>query len=197
MAPQLPLYVPVEPFEIETSGVIRGTLGCGPTKTSGAVKQRVDSFDDPREPWPQEAAYTTSKSPSPKHLNEPTPKLPAFAPTSRRSSSPAHSKPSVSSKPPVPNKPSYLSPPPLLDQAPATLHFRRRLDKATPSSYTFASDSTRLGEIPQRQWTKPFDYEEAERLNAEAALTGYPNAPMADSKDAKKKKRFGFMRRGD
>ncbi|RYO56309.1 hypothetical protein AA0116_g9138 [Alternaria tenuissima] len=197
VAPQLPLYVPVEPFEIETSGVIRGTLGCGPTKTSGAVKQRVDSFDDPREPWPQEAAYTTSKSPSPKHLNEPTPKLPTFAPTSRRSSSPAHSKPSVSSKPPVPNKPSYLSPPPLLDQAPATLHFRRRLDKATPSSYTFASDSTRLGEIPQRQWTKPFDYEEAERLNAEAALTGYPNAPMADSKDAKKKKRFGFMRRGD
>jgi hypothetical protein len=198
MAPQLPLYVPVEPFELETSGVIRGTLGgAAPKPSSGTVKKRVDSFDDPREPWPQEPTHTTTKSPSPKHLNEPTPKLPTFTPTSRRSSSPAHSKPAVPSKPLVPEKPSYLSPPPLLDQAPATLHFRRRLDKVTPSSYTFASDSTRLGEIPQRRWNKPFDYEEAERLNAEAALTGYPNAPTADAKDAKKKKRFGFMRRSD
>ncbi|KAI4627544.1 uncharacterized protein J4E87_004108 [Alternaria ethzedia] len=199
MAPQLPLYVPVDPFELETSGVIRGTLGgAAPRASSGGVKKRVDSFDDPREPWPQENAYTTTKSPSPKHHNEPTPKLPTFTPTSRRSPSPAHSKPAVSSKPPpVPEKPSYLSPPPLLDQAPATLHFRRRLDKATPSSYTFASGSTRLGEIPERRWNMPFDYQEAERLNTEAALNGYPNAPTADAKDAKKKKRFGFMRRGD
>ncbi|RAR09518.1 hypothetical protein DDE82_001633 [Stemphylium lycopersici] len=204
MAPQLPLYVPVDPFELETSGAIRRTLGSGAPKTGG-VKQHVDSFnDDPREPWPQEHLHRAStkspppkpkSKPTPKHVLEPTPKLPTFSPASHRSSTPT---PSAPSKPPVPSKPDYLSPPPpLLAQAPATLHFRRRMEKATPSSYTFASDSTKMGEIPQRKWNLPFDYEEAERLNAEAALNGYPNAPIGADKAEKRKKRFGFMRRGD
>ncbi|EOA89684.1 hypothetical protein ACJQWK_02599 [Exserohilum turcicum] len=203
-APQLPLYVPVDPLELETSGVIRGTLGGGPIKT-GTVKQRVDSFQDPREPWPQEHLHhTITKSPSPKpktvsrHAQEPTPKLPTFSPTPRRAPTPIPTPaPSPSSKPAVPSKPEYLSPPPLLDHAPATIHFRRRMEKATPSSYTFASDSTKMGEIPQRKWTSPFDFEKAERLNAEAALNGYPNASIAADKTEKRKKRFGFMRRGD
>jgi hypothetical protein len=67
----------------------------------------------------------------------------------------------------------------------------------TPSSYTFASDSTKLGEIPQRKWTRPYDYEEAQRMNAEAAVNGYPGVVGADEKELKKKKRFGFLRRGD
>jgi hypothetical protein len=205
-APQLPLYVPVDPLELQTSGVIKGTLSSGAPKTS-RVKQRVDSFEDPREPWPQEHLHhTITKSPSPKpipppkpapapkHVHEPTPKLPTFSPTPRRSATPT---PSAPSKPPVPSKPEYLSPPPLLDHAPATIHFRRRMEKATPSTYTFASDSTKMGEIPQRKWSSPFDFEKAERLNAEAALTGYPNPLLSADKTEKRKKRFGFMRRGD
>ena len=131
----------------------------------------------------------SSPKPSPaKHIHEPTPKLPSFTPTPRRSSPP------IEVKPPVPSKPAHLSPETIFP-SPATLAFRRRLDKATPSSYTFASDSTKMGEIPQRNWYKPFDYEEAERLNAEAAINGYPNAPTGAEKTEKKKKRFGFMRR--
>ena len=56
---------------------------------------------------------------------------------------------------------------------------RRRAVKDTPSTYTFLSDSTKLGEIPQRNWTLPFDYEEAARLNAEAAVKGHPVATAA------------------
>lgn len=70
---------------------------------------------------------------------------------------------------------------------------KRRMDKVTPSTYTFASDSTKLGEIPQRNWIKPFDYEEAERLNQEALVNGYP-LPMVEGKP-KKKGLFGFLRR--
>jgi hypothetical protein len=73
---------------------------------------------------------------------------------------------------------------------------KRRLDKATPSTYTFASDSTKLGEIPQRNWATPWDYEEAERLNAEAAMVGYPAAPIVVDEKGKKKGIFKFLRRG-
>ncbi|CAI6338795.1 unnamed protein product [Periconia digitata] len=75
---------------------------------------------------------------------------------------------------------------------------RRRLDKLTPSSYTFASDSTKLGEIPQRNWTVPWDYEGAERLNAAAAQAGYYPVPTAAAGRDKKQKKglFKFMRRG-
>jgi hypothetical protein len=68
------------------------------------------------------------------------------------------------------------------------------MDKITPSSYTFASDSTKLGEIPQKNWTTPFNYEEAERLNAEALVHGYPTPAAAAPKP--KKGLFKFLRRG-
>lgn len=65
---------------------------------------------------------------------------------------------------------------------------RRRADKPTLSTYTFASDSTKLGEIPQRNWTVPFDFEEAARLNAEVAVKGHPVvATSAEHKTRTKK----------
>ncbi|KAH7401509.1 hypothetical protein BKA66DRAFT_508027 [Pyrenochaeta sp. MPI-SDFR-AT-0127] len=176
LASPLPKYVPIDPLELQTSGVVKGTLGAWPD--SG--RRRVDSFDDPRPTtWPH-----TSVNAAPDHLHHhhhhhtPTPKLPSFTPTPRKNSpnSPQRNKPSS----PPPTSPSPV---------------KRRLDKATPSSYTFASDSTKLGEIPQHHWTSPWDYEEAGRLNAEAAVIGLPTIPVADNK-SKKKGRFGFLRRG-
>lgn len=170
LASPLPMYVPVDPFELHTSGVFKGTLGAGPVPGS----RRVDSFDVSRPTtWPHE--YMSA----PDHHRYQTPKLPTFAPAPKRSS-PQEKKVS-------PPPPSAISP-----------GMRRRLDKVTPSSYTFASDSTKLGEIPQRKWTNPWDYEEAERLNAEAAMNGHPAAPPAvEEKPGKKKGRFKkFMRRG-
>ncbi|KAF2444097.1 hypothetical protein P171DRAFT_473281 [Karstenula rhodostoma CBS 690.94] len=74
---------------------------------------------------------------------------------------------------------------------------RRRADKPTPSNYTFASDSTKLGEIPQRNWTVPFNYEEAEQLNAEAAVKGHPvtKAP-ADQKTKTRKGLRSLFKKG-
>lgn len=191
LASPLPLYIAAEPFEIETNGIIRGVLG-GPTPAlAGHGRRRKDSFNvhDPRPatwPDPHPSAYTYPYVVQ-EHLHLPAPKLPKFTPAPRRQSSPQQ-KPS--STPPRNEK--HPSPPPV------TLPVRRRIDKITPSSYTFASDSTKLGEIPQRSWTTPWDYEEAERLNAEAAATGYPAAPVVtvDEKVGKKKGIFKWMRKG-
>ncbi|EAT80668.2 hypothetical protein SNOG_12256 [Parastagonospora nodorum SN15] len=75
---------------------------------------------------------------------------------------------------------------------PVSLPVRRRIDKMTPSAYTFASDSTKLGEIPQRSWTTPWDYEEADRLNHEAR-TAVPIV-VIDEKVGRKKGIFKWMR---
>ncbi|CAO2656181.1 Nn.00g049840.m01.CDS01 [Neocucurbitaria sp. VM-36] len=165
LASPLPKYVPVEPVEFQTSGVIQGTMGGWPE--SG--KPRKDSFHDSI----SQQVYTPV---TPDRIHHPTPKLPNFTPTPRRQS-PQHQK---------------TSPPPPSSSPP----IKRRLDKATPSSYTFASDSTKLGEIPQRNWTQPWDYEEAERLNAEAAVIGHASAAVVGDKVSKKKGLFGFLRRG-
>jgi hypothetical protein len=54
-----------------------------------------------------------------------------------------------------------------------------------------------LGEIPQRNWTTPWDYEEAERLNNEAATISYAAAPVVvDEKVGKKKGIFKWMKKG-
>lgn len=67
----------------------------------------------------------------------------------------------------------------------------RRLDKTTPSAYSWASDSTKLGEIPMRKWTFPSDYESMETINAEAAASG-----AIECRGKSKWKLFGFLRRG-
>jgi hypothetical protein len=47
--------------------------------------------------------------------------------------------------------------------------FRRRVEKVTPSMHTFASNSTKVGEIPMCKWNTPYDFDEMMRRNAEAA----------------------------
>lgn len=67
---------------------------------------------------------------------------------------------------------------------------RRRLEKATPSTHTFLSASTKLGEIPMHRWNKPFDYAEMERMNAEY-YAGVAQAKPVTSKP--KRGLFGRM----
>ncbi|KAF2129759.1 hypothetical protein P153DRAFT_314945 [Dothidotthia symphoricarpi CBS 119687] len=163
-------YITMEPLEIQPIDcVIKGTLG-------GRVERpRVDSFDTVR-PQFKHSLHTASE-----HVHHPTPKLPNFTPTPR--------KPSPQSSPhrakPLPSLPTAISP------------IKRRLDKATPSSYTFASDSTKLGEIPQRHWSTPWDQEEAERLNNEAAMTGQPIEVVMEDKSKTKKGLRRFLKRGN
>jgi hypothetical protein len=198
LASPLPLYIAEEPFEIETNGVITGVLG-GPVPLPGLTssgRRRKDSFNvHDRRPgaWPEDDEPSPYKYPYvlQEHLHLPAPKLPTFTPTPRTS------KPSSPRHKPV----SPVSPAPRTEKTPvppaATLPFRRRMDKMTPTCYTFASDSTKLGEIPQRNWTTPWDYEEAERLNNEAVTTTYAAEPVTVDKEVGRKKGiFKWMRKG-
>ncbi|KAH7138127.1 hypothetical protein B0J11DRAFT_7745 [Dendryphion nanum] len=166
----LPQYTPKEPSSPSSK---RNPPNVG--------RKRSDSFDGPRPTtWPhtKPTATTPFKPPqvTPYRLPPPPPvPIPPPAP-----------KP----QPPIPASPL---------QNPILLSPRRR-DKMTPSMYTFASDSTKLGEIPQRNWTKPWDYEEAERLNKEIAANLQRPATSDDAGKGKltkgKKGIFKFLRRG-
>lgn len=210
LASPLPLYIAEEPFEIETNGIIKGVLGAPMPSLAGTGRRRKDSFHDRPSTWPEDdykygpaSGYAYGYDYpyiAQEHLHLPTPKLPTFVPASPRKTA-ATPVPAQKSKPTPPPKPPQLrqtsassssspkqhSPPPISAAAIA----RRRIDKITPSSYTFASDSTKLGEIPQRNWMVPWDYEKAERLNHDAAATGHP-APV---KEEAKKKDKGLFRR--
>ncbi|TKA74375.1 hypothetical protein B0A49_02210 [Cryomyces minteri] len=74
---------------------------------------------------------------------------------------------------------------------PTPLHRRHR--HPIPSmAFSFASDSTKLGEIPLHKWAVPFDFDAMERLNAEAAATGC--VPDRGEVLERKKGRFGFLK---
>ena len=177
LASPLPLYTAKDPFPFPP---VKPASGKGNT-TSG--RRRADSFDGPRPTtWPHnymqpnEAAPMALRLPPPKSKHTPTPPSTSATPVSRKSPPPREKRTS----------------PPL---SPSAMPLRRRIDKATPSTYTFASDSTKLGEIPQRNWTVPWDYDEAARLNAEAAIVGVPVVAGVGEK-ARKRGLFGFLRKG-
>jgi hypothetical protein len=196
LASPLPLYIAEEPFELHSDGIIKGVLG-GPMPTPpliGSGRRRKDSFHDPRpSTWPEPVVYQYPFTPE-EHVHLPAPKLPSFVPVSPRRAhvtpAPVQTSSSHGSKKSATSSPKY---------PPVSLPARRRIDKVTPSSYTFASDSTKLGEIPQRNWTTPWDYEEAQRLNVEAAAAVVvPVTSKEEVKDGglKKKGLFRWMRRG-
>jgi hypothetical protein len=219
LASPLPLYIAEEAFEIETNGIITGVLGGNMfPPLAGNGRRRKDSYDlaqdDAGRPatWPeQQYGYGYGYGyPYPyvqEHLHQPAPKLPVFVPVAPRKSSStptpiltssSHKKTSpVQSPKYAPSAPNYPPPPPPIPTStypPAPT--RRRIDKVTPSSYTFASDSTKLGEIPMRNWTTPWDYAEAERLNAEARPVVVEAVGKEDVKEGKKKSgMFRWMRR--
>ena len=74
-----------------------------------------------------------------------------------------------------------FSPPVMIHELPAVpvpaSPPRRRQDKITPSMHTFASASTRLGEIPELKWSIPCDYEAMARLNKEHGGRPWPPPP--------------------
>ncbi|KAF2838558.1 hypothetical protein M501DRAFT_934574 [Patellaria atrata CBS 101060] len=112
----------------------------------------------------------------------------------------SHTSPAVITiQPPKPHSPEKVQPPPPKSTpvVPGPVAVPRRQDKPTFSMMTFASDSTKLGEIPMRKWTTPYDYEESERLNKEALERGWPLAGTTNNvtKEAKKRGIFRFWRR--
>lgn len=179
----VPEYAVLDPHPImdrsdyKSAAYARGAYAL-PTMHSSPSRTRNDSLDFVCPgAWPSYAQPYDYFSYMPEHVHTPVPQLPTFSSTSRKAPAP-----------PVPKKPSSLAAGTKSPPAP----IKRRSDKMTPSSYTFASDSTKLGEIPERNWAKPWDYEEAERRNRAAVPVV---VPIIEEK-AKGKKVSRFWRRG-
>lgn len=165
-------YVIVVPVELPATGVIKGTMGVAPPLR----KQKIGSFNDSR---------SSTRSPDYK-LHEPDHY--SHYPTTQTLNDAAALKVHT----PLQEKKTVPQPTPLVVAFPV----KRRIEKSTPSSYTFASDSTKLGEIPHRHWNRPWDHEEAVRLNAETAIIDHPVQLAVSEKTTKKKWIFRFLRRG-
>lgn len=90
--------------------------------------------------------------------------------------------------------PESLPPLPITAPLPTSSvpHLPPRRRKATPTYYSIASDSTKLGEIPMHKWTVPYDFDKMSILNDEAARNGWPvNQPDGQ---VKREKKFGIFR---
>jgi hypothetical protein len=137
-----------------------------------------------QDPFPFPPTSTSAKAPRPTHtqqLHETAPFKLSQPPAGKYQHQVFTPKPTSPTARPVRTTPS----PPIV---------KRRIDKATPSTYTFASDSTKLGEIPMRNWTVPWDYAQAERLNEEAEVMGMPVIVAGEKKG--KRGLFGFLSSG-
>ncbi|KXS93798.1 hypothetical protein AC579_5050 [Pseudocercospora musae] len=69
---------------------------------------------------------------------------------------------------------------------------RRRLHKTTPTMYSIASDSTKLGEIPLHKWSEPVDFDAMSLVNKEAMMNGWP--VLDGDLTEQRKKRGGLLR---
>ena len=193
----VPEYAVLDPMiherlDFKSTARARGAYA-GPIPPPSKGRKRVDSLDvvrpAVRSPYAQPYDYFSYM---PEHVHTPIPKLPDFNSTPREA-------PTVSAPrkgPAVPVKPFSLT---STNKAlPVPTPTKRRLDKVTPSSYTFASDSTKLGEIPESRQAKPWDYEQAEMLNNMAAAAGRVNViAVVEDKKAKEKKGLRFWKRGE
>lgn len=158
-SPPLPEYSPKDPFPSSPPKTTATKAATASTKKSKSANEKARPTTWPQPKANKPAAFTPLPTPLEYLVLEDTP-------------------------PHMPQ--AFADPAPI---PPATLGVpRRRADKATPSTYTFLSASTKLGEIPQRNWTLPFDYEEAARLNAEAAVKGYPVAAASTEQKTRGRK---------
>ena len=80
--------------------------------------------------------------------------------------------------PPVPAIDPAMSP----DAAFAPLLQVPRHRKATPTFYSIATDSTKIGEIPLHKWADQSDFDRMSLLNQQAYANGWPNEAAAQSR---------------
>lgn len=66
--------------------------------------------------------------------------------------------------------------------------------KPTPTYYSIASNSTKLGEIPLHKWREAFDFDAASLLDKEVLQNGWPISGDPIEQERKKRKGLGFFR---
>lgn len=154
------------------------------------------------EPPPRPVAVRVNTAPAVQQptRREPTPVLPPTQTTQRKAARSTSRLPDILQvdqleqtwAPPPPQHPqSYANP--AAQSTPALAH---RTRKATPTYYSIASDSTRLGEIPLHKWNVPPDFDQMSTLNHEAARKGWPvNDLGAAEEDVDGRRRGWGLRR--
>lgn len=80
-------------------------------------------------------------------------------------------------------------------QSTPALPDRTRMRKPTPTYYSIASDSTRLGEIPLHKWNAPYDFDQMSVLNREAERKGWPGNDIGAGEDVDGRRRGWGLRR--
>lgn len=177
----VPEYAVLDPMihdrlELKHASYRRGSHANAQIASLLDERQRADSLDIIRPvAWPPHTQPHDYFSIIPGHTQQSTTQRLDPKSTSRKTSSPPS--PKKEKAPPIPAKPASLSHTSKAPAHPAAAPLKRRLDKPTLSSYTFASDSTKLGEIPETRWAKPWDYERAEMLNNMAAAAAKVRIP--------------------
>ncbi|KAJ8610413.1 hypothetical protein MRB53_038575 [Persea americana] len=73
--------------------------------------------------------------------------------------------------------------------APRAAPIRR---KFTPTLYSIATDSTKLGEIPLHRWAVPYDFDAMSALNRQALDNGWPLVDPKGNAMVKPRRRFGI-----
>lgn len=77
----------------------------------------------------------------------------------------------------------------------ATTRLRQPMSpkRSSPTLYSIATDSTKLGEIPVHKRTRPYDFEAMSMLNRDAIENGWPVRDLDGELLVRPKKRFGWF----
>lgn len=145
------------------------------------VADRTDASSDVRKPRHKHSAANISDKPTARNgdglrASKSTPRL--------------HS---TLQEPFDPFSPMPNSAPLPAESTPAFVVPRRR--KPTPTYYSIATDSTKLGEIPLHKWANQPDFDEMSLLNQQAYRNGWPNNPSTMASRKKRAGIFGLLRR--
>lgn len=151
------------------------------------------SHDSPR-PKPQRTQTApTNHKPHRKH-SSPNVALPAL-PTTKESLRTTKSTPRLQTTPHKSESTPRLNqpPPPPVPRFPSITDLPLRQRKPTPTFYSIASDSTKLGEIPLHKWAVPPDFDEMSLLNREAERLEWPvTSPLGGQQDEGGERRWGW-----
>ena len=167
------------------------------TTTPPPQYSSVEDFSKPRKPQRKhsEANIASKSSSKTKDHLRATKSTPRLAATLTGPFDPLPPLPEVPNTAPLPQmaqKPTttLLAPSAAAAASTSTLLVPRRTQKPTPTFYSIASDSTKLGEIPLDKWMTPVDFDRMSMLNREAYRNGWPNEPIVENK----RRRAGLFR---
>lgn len=154
-----------------------------PAAPASKPRRNASAVDLPTQPTPQ---------PEPRQAACSTPRLQTL--TERQQAEPWCTA-TLPSGPTAFHYHAQVSSPPYVNSAAQSTPALPRSRKPTPTYYSIASDSTRLGEIPLHKWNAPADFDQMSMLNREAERNGWPANEIGAGQDVEGRRRGWGLRR--